>query len=101
MAFKKCLDQQSEPDSSSLADPADFNRYPCDFPVGVKKRYFPDVYPEYAESPSKRSRSEDQNSLYSFSSPLQEKEGESQGVEISNFSLMLFSCFNRETEGKF
>ena len=45
-------------DSSSLVDIADFNRYPGEWPDGLKKRQFPDIYPKYAEdssSPRKRS----------------------------------------------
>ena len=39
-------------DSSSLVDVADFNRYPGEWPYGLKKRQFPDVYPKYAEPSS-------------------------------------------------
>jgi hypothetical protein len=68
-------------DSSSLADPADFNRDPSDFPaLGLKKRCFPDVYPQYASTPSKRSRTDgDENEGFNYSSSPQvqeKKEGE-------------------------
>jgi hypothetical protein len=65
-------------DFSSLADPCDFNRDPSDFPaLGLKKRYFPDVYPQYASTPSKRSRTdssdEDEGFNYPSSPQVQEK----------------------------
>ncbi len=60
-------------DSSSLADPADFNRNPLDFPLGFKKRHFPEVYPEYANTPSKRYKADSDEYLNYSSSPFQEK----------------------------
>ena len=61
-------DDTRNSDSSSLADPKDFNRDPCDFPIGLKKRMFPDVYPQYQDhsTPSKRLRSSWNSSPRSF-----------------------------------
>jgi hypothetical protein len=88
-------------DSSSLADPADFNRDSSNFPVGIKKRCFPEVYPEYAQTPSKRSKSEDQNSFYSPSSPYQKGQTceHSFSVAINKANLDYFSAhFNRKNQ---
>ncbi len=71
MSFEKHVDNNSATDSSSLADPADFNCDPSSFPaLGLKKRHFPDVYPEHA---SKRSKVDNDNSSHFWSSPVQEK----------------------------
>lgn len=59
-------------DSSSLADPADFNRDSSNFPVGIKKRCFPEVYPEYA-TPRKQARSDNEDVYHFSSSPQQGK----------------------------
>jgi hypothetical protein len=80
------------PDTSSLVDPADFNRDPCDLPAGLKKRHFPDVYPEYADTPSKRSKStvdQDDN----FSSSPDREENESQWGLFHSLNLVSFICW--------